>query len=216
MANRHSLQLIVGSTRPDRAADRVIPWVLQRAKEHRRFDVEVVDLRDWPLPMFQETLETVGDFADPTYSEPVVRDWNRKLAEAAAYLIVTTEYNHSVPGVLKNALDSVFVSYALRNKPAAFVGYSAGPIAAARAVEHLAHIAIEEEMVPLRNSVLISDVQRAFNAEGNPLDPLTDVAMSIALDDLAWWSDALVPARAAGQLPPGAFRLFAASTRTAF
>jgi NAD(P)H-dependent FMN reductase len=161
MADRHSLQLIVGSTRPDRAADRVIPWVLQRAKEHRRFDVEVVDLRDWPLPMFQETLETVGDFADPTYSEPVVRDWNRKLAEAAAYLIVTTEYNHSVPGVLKNALDSVFVSYALRNKPAAFVGYSTGPIAAARAVEHLAHIAIEEEMVPLRSSVLISDVQRA-------------------------------------------------------
>lgn len=210
MTDPHRLHVIVGSTRPDRAADHLVPWVVRRATEHGRFDVDLIDLRDWPLPMFQETIATVGDFADPTYSEPIVREWNRKVAEAGAFLFITPEYNHSVPGVLKNAIDNVFVSFALRNKPAAFVGYSGGPIAAARAVEHLAHIAIEAEMAPLRNTVLIGGVQQAFDDADTPVNPLTDAAMSITLDDLAWWADALRPAREAGELPPGTFRMRAA------
>ena len=209
-AARHKLLVVVGSTRPTRNADRVTPWVERRAAEHGRFDVEVADLRDWPLPMFQEHIGTIGDFADPTYSDPIVRSWNQKLKEADAVIFITTEYNHSIPGVLKNAIDNVFVSFALRNKPAAFVGYSGGPIAAARAVEHLAHIVIEAEMAPLRNTVLIGGVGNAFGEDTNPVDPTTDVAMSIMLDDLAWWADALTPARAAGMLPPGAFRMRAA------
>ena len=211
MSDRRRLQVIVGSTRPERAADLVVPWVVRRAIDDGRFDVELIDLRDWRLPMFQETFETVGDFGDPTFSQPIVRDWNRKLAEADAYVFVTTEYNHSVPGELKNALDSVFVTYALRNKPAAMVGYSSGPLGAGRAIEHLALIALEEEMVPLRNTVLVGRVLDAFNDEGNPYDEITDAAMTITLDDLAWWVDILTPARAAGELPPGAFRMFVAT-----
>lgn len=210
MTEPHRLQIIVGSTRPDRAADHLIPWVLRRAEEHGRFTPELIDLRDWPLPMFQETIETIGDFNDPTYSDPIVRAWNKKILEGEAFLFITPEYNHSVPGVLKNAIDNVFFSYALRNKAAAIVGYSGGPIAGARAVEHLAHIAIEAEMAPLRNTVLIGGVGGAFRADSTPVNPLSDTAMSIALDDLAWWSDALRPARAAGQLQPGTFRMRAA------
>ncbi|MGD0386690.1 MAG: NAD(P)H-dependent oxidoreductase, partial [Solirubrobacteraceae bacterium] len=149
------LQIIVGSTRPTRAAERVFPWVIERASNHGAFDVELLDLRDWQLPFFQEHMGTIGDFADPTYSDPLVKAWNNKLAEGDAYLIVTAEYNHSVPGQLKNAIDSVFVSWALRNKPIGFVGYSVGIAAGTRAVEHLALIAIETEAVPLRNTVLI-------------------------------------------------------------
>ena len=111
------LQVIIGSTRPTRAADRVAPWVVDRASAHPAFDVEVLDLRDWPLPMFAEHLGTIGDFNDPTYSNPLVRRWNHKIKEADAYLVITPEYNHSVPGVLKNAIDSVWVSLAFRNKP---------------------------------------------------------------------------------------------------
>ena len=112
------LHVIIGSTRPGRAADLVAPWVIDRARNHGGFDVEVLDLRDWALPMFGETFETVGDFNDPTYSSPIVRSWNHKIAEADAFLVITPEYNHSVPAVLKNAIDSVFVSFAFRNKPA--------------------------------------------------------------------------------------------------
>ena len=210
MSDRHRLLVIVGTTRPDRAAEHLIPWVMRRVGEDERFDAELIDLRDWPLPMFQETIETVGDFNDPTYSEPVVREWNRKIAEGDAFLFITAEYNHSVPGALKNAIDNVFVSFALRNKPAAMLGYSVGPIAGARAVEHLAHIAIEAEMAPLRNTVLVGAVQQAFDENDEPVDPVTDVAMTVALDDLAWWSDALSAARSQGELPPGTFRMRAA------
>jgi NAD(P)H-dependent FMN reductase len=214
MTDPHRLLVIVGTTRPDRAAEHLIPWVMRRVGADERFDAELLDLRDWPLPMFQETIATVGDFRDPTYSEPIVREWNRTIATGDAFLFITTEYNHSVPGVLKNAIDNVFVSYALRNKPAAFVGYSGGPIGGARAVEHLAHIAIEAEMAPLRNTVLIGGVQSAFS-DDEPVDPMTDAAMTVMLDDLAWWADALTPARAAGQLTPGTFRMRAAMAAAA-
>ena len=206
------LHVVIGSTRPGRAADGVATWVIDRAGKHQDFETEVLDLRDWPLPMFGETAETIGDFADPTYSDPIVRAWNKKVAEADAYLFITPEYNHSVPGVLKNAIDSVFVSFALRNKPAAFVGYSGGLVGGARAVEHLAHIAIEAEMVPLRNTVLVGQVQNAF-AGTEPTNPTTDTALSITLDDLAWWARVLKGARAEGMLPPGNIRMRAAAAR---
>jgi NAD(P)H-dependent FMN reductase len=200
------LQIIVGSTRPTRAAERVFPWIADEATRHGSFDVEVLDLRDWNLPFFQEHMGTIGDFANPTYSEPTVKAWNDKLAEGDAYLIVTSEYNHSVPGQLKNAIDNVFLSFALRNKPIAFVGYSAGIAAGTRAVEHLALIAVEAEAVPLRNSVLIPFVGNAFDEDGQPTNPATTTALSIVLDDLSWWADALSRARAEGELPPAAFR----------
>jgi NAD(P)H-dependent FMN reductase len=128
------LKTIVGSTRPGRAADRVVPWIVDRAKEHGAFSVEVLDLRDWPLPFFAETFATVGDPRNPAYSDPVVKRWNQRIVEGDAYLFITPEYNHSVPAVLKNALDSVFASFAFRNKPAAFVGYSGGIAAGVRAI----------------------------------------------------------------------------------
>jgi NAD(P)H-dependent FMN reductase len=200
------LQVIVGSTRPGRAADHVIPWVVARAEAHASFEVELLDLRDWPLPLFQEHLGTLGDFVDPPYSDPIVKRWNRKIAEADAYVVITAEYNHSVPGVLKNAIDNVFVSFAFRHKPVAFVGYSGGIAAGVRAIEHLALISVEAELVPLKASVLLPKVANAFNDQHEPIDPDTDVAMQVLLDDLAWWSALLEHGRAQGQLTPGVFR----------
>jgi NAD(P)H-dependent FMN reductase len=211
----HKLQIIVGSTRETRAADRVYPWVLERAGAHPEFEPELIDLRDWPLPLFAEHPGTIGDFNDPVYSDPIVKRWNQKIREADAYLVITPEYNHSVPGVLKNAFDNVFLSFALRNKPLAAVGYSGGIAAASRAIEHLAHIAIEADMAPLRSSVLIPFVNDAFDATGDPVNPMTQVALTITLDDLAWWASALKTARQAGELPPAVFRARAAASATA-
>jgi NAD(P)H-dependent FMN reductase len=201
-----NLKIIIGSTRPTRNADLVAPWVIKRASEYGAFDIEVLDLRDWPLPIFQEHMGSIGDFADPTYSEPIVRKWNHTLKEADAVLIITAEYLHSIPGVLKNALDSVFVSFALRNKPMAAVGYSIGVSAGVRAVEHLMDVVIESEMVPLRDTVLIPLVDSAFGDDGAPKNPMTDVAMSVMLEDLEWWGKLLAQGRDAGELIPGNFR----------
>jgi NAD(P)H-dependent FMN reductase len=209
-----NLKIIVGSTRPGRAADHVVPWIASLAKQHPAFTVEVLDLRDWPLPFFAETFQTVGDPRNPVYSDPIVKRWNQRIAEADAYLFITPEYNHSVPAVLKNAIDSVFASFAFRNKPAAFAGYSGGIAAGVRAIEHLAHIAIEAEMVPLRSSVLIPLVGGAFGQDGAPKDPAAALAAGIMLDDLAWWGAVLQRARQDSPLPPATLRKMAAAGHT--
>jgi NAD(P)H-dependent FMN reductase len=200
-----TLQIIVGSTRLTRAADLVLPWVLGVAEANPAFDVEVLDLRDWPLPMFGEHMGSIGDFRNPSYSEPIVKRWNETVKQGDAYLVITPEYNHSVPGVLKNAFDNVFVSFALRNKPVASIGYSTGVAAGARAIEHLAHIIIEADAVPLRNTVLIPFVATAF-VDGVPKDPMTQIALDVVLQDLEWWSRNLARARAEGELVPGVRR----------
>ena len=124
------LLVIVGSTRPTRSADLVLPWLTEKVSGHEAFEAEIVDLRDWPLPIFGEHFGTIGDLNDPTYSEPLVKAWNDKIKGADAYVIVTPEYNHSVPGGLKNAIDTVWISFGFRNKPVAFVSYAGGRPAA--------------------------------------------------------------------------------------
>jgi len=203
------LHIVVGSIREGRHADGVLRWLTPIAKAHDAFEVEVIDLREWPLPMFQETMATIGDFRNPTYSQPIVKKWNQKMAEGDAFLFVTPEYNHSVPGVLKNAIDSVFAGSSLRHKPAGMVGYSTSIAGGARAVEHLAQVVFEQEMHALRNMVLIPQVMQAFDKEGTPVQPATGAALKIVLDDLAWWGEVLKRARPT-QLPPGNARLRAA------
>jgi NAD(P)H-dependent FMN reductase len=200
------LHVIVGSTRETRAAERVYQWVDRRARAHGAFDVTLLDLRDWPLPMFAEHIGTLGNPADPTYSDPVVKRWNQTIAEGDAFIFITPEYNHSFSGVIKNAIDNVFASFAFRNKPVGMVSYSAGAVGGARAVEQLALVAIETELVPLRNSVLVAMVGAAFDDDGEPVNPASDAAATVLLDDLEWWGNALAVARANGVLPPGTRR----------
>jgi NAD(P)H-dependent FMN reductase len=206
-----NLKIVIGSTRDGRAADLVVPWLARRATDREQSTVDVLDLRDWDLPMFGENLGTVGDPRNPAFSAPVVRRWNDTIAAGDAYLFVTPEYNHSVPAVLKNAIDSVFGTFAFRAKPAACVTYSGGIAGGVRAAEHLAHIAIETELVPLRNNVTIPFVEAAFGDDGQPLDHRTAAAAKILLDDLAWWGTVMQQARAAGVLPPAIRRMAAAA-----
>ena len=207
------LQIIIGSTREGRNADPVCHWCVPAAISHGAFEVETLDLRDWPLPMFQETIATLGGFANPTYSDPLVKQWNDKIKEADAYILVTPEYNRSIPAVLKNAIDSVFFSFQFRHKAVAFVSYSLGPTAGARAVEHLTQIMVETEAIPVRTPTLIPSVTAAFSDTGQPLNPGLQTNFTVMLDDLAWLGNALQAARSRGQLPPSALRIRAASGR---
>jgi NAD(P)H-dependent FMN reductase len=207
------LQIIIGSTREGRNADSVCRWLLPIAEAQRAFTVELLDLRDWPLPLFQETIASVGNFSDPTYSDPVVKRWNDKIKEADAYLIVTPEYNHSVPAVLKNAIDTVFFSFGFRHKPVAFVGYSLGVAAGVRAVEHLNQIMLEAEAVPIRTQTLVPFVATAFDVNGQPIVPILNVGLAVMLEDLAWMAQTLNAGRAAGAPPPAAVRIRAGMAR---
>lgn len=207
------LHILVSSTREGRNVDSVCRWLIPVVQSYRDFEPEIVDLRDWPLPFFQETIATVGDFNDPTYSAPIVKRWNSKIAEADAYIIVTPEYNHSIPAVLKNAIDSVFFSFGFRHKAVAYVAYSLGFTGGARAVEHLSQIMLETEAVSVRTPVLVPTVTSAFDPNGQPTQSALTVTLGAMLDDLAWLGSALRTARAGGESPPAALRIRAAAGR---
>lgn len=123
------LAVIVGSTREGRAVDRFLPWLVERARRHGRFAVDVLDLAEWRLPGF-------GPGAAGAAGAARVGRFNERVGAAGAYLFVTPEYNHSVPGALKNAVDQVGGGR-FRNKPAGFVGYSVGLVGGARAAGEL-------------------------------------------------------------------------------
>ncbi|HTX19838.1 MAG TPA: NAD(P)H-dependent oxidoreductase, partial [Bacteroidota bacterium] len=109
----------------------------------------MIDLRDWQLPMYDEPISPVSNKG--IYTNPIGRKWADKIGEADGYIIVTPEYNHGYPAVLKNAIDWVFQEW--RRKPVGFVSY--GNLGGARVIEQLRQVVIELQMLPIRNAVHI-------------------------------------------------------------
>src|SRR5437870_4450602 len=132
------LAIIISTTRDARFGDKAAKWIAEHAAARHEFDVEVVDLRDFNLPFFNEAASS----AWVPSTSPDAQRWQKKVAEFDAYLFVTAEYNRSVPAVLKNALDYSYTEW--NRKPAAFVGY--GSVGAARAIEHMRTICVELQM----------------------------------------------------------------------
>lgn len=194
-ANKPRIALIIGSTRPTRFADKPAQWMLKQARERQDIDVEVVDLREHPLPFFAEV---ASNLRVPSQDPAAVR-WQQTLARFDGYIFVVAEYNHSITGALKNALDQAYKEW--NRKPFTAIGY--GTVGAARAIEHLRMIGIELQMVPTRSAVHIggSDFMAVFPMGGNK--PVEDIEAGIlpsaraALDELAWWAKATMAARAA-------------------
>ncbi|MGA2970633.1 MAG: NAD(P)H-dependent oxidoreductase [Acidimicrobiales bacterium] len=190
------LQIIVGSTRPTRFADKPLAWLLDRLSKRDDVDIEVLDMRDHPLALFNLALSPARTRRD--YPSEEVGRLGQALDAADGYIVLTSEYNHGYPASLKNALDYVFVE--LNRKPVSFVGY--GGVGAARAIEQLRLVCIEFEMAPLRHAVhILPDVLfPAMTAEEFDLEvfaPL-DARLEMLLNDLLWWTVALKAARGAG------------------
>ena len=178
------IQVILGSTRPGRFGDKVAEWFMAHAAAHPGLDVELIDLAHWPLPFFNSPVPP----AMQESQDPAVVAWSDKVSAADGYVLVTPEYNHGYPAVLKNALDHVVRPW--RHKPVGFVGYG-GPGAGVRAVEQLRQVVIELEMIPLRQQVAIANVYSAFDPTGALTDPSGPDRQAVAvLDELALWSPA--------------------------
>ena len=188
------IAVIVGSTRPTRFADIPTKWIVEKAAAHGQLDVEVVDLRDYPMPFFDEVASNAWA---PSQNEVAVK-WQKKLAEFDGYIFVVAEYNRSITGALKNALDQAYVEWA--HKPAGIVAY--GSVGGTRAAEHLRNIAVELQMVPVRHGVHIGGgdffkVHPGFGGSGNLADIEGSIGASATalLDDMAWWGNATKAAR---------------------
>lgn len=197
MESAPHIQVILGSTRDGRFGEKAAAWVMDRLSAREDVQAELVDLRDYPMPFYEQTVPPA--YGRREYPEEVAR-WADKVDVADGYIIVTAEYNHGYPAILKNALDQIFPE--LNRKPVAFVGY--GNTGGARAIEQLRLVTIELEMAPLRHAVHIMPAVmiEARNAE-EPVDPeifaSLDQRLDTAVSDLAWWAQALAPARSAGQ-----------------
>jgi NAD(P)H-dependent FMN reductase len=193
MANP-KIAIIVSSTRPTRFADIPTAWIKAQAEARGDMDVEVVDLRDYPLPLFDE----VASNAWVPSQNPVAQQWQKKLAEFDGYIFVVAEYNRSVTGALKNALDQAYVEWA--HKPFGAVAY--GSMGGTSALAHLRMIGVELQMVPVRNTVHIGGgdfwkVHPGFGGSGNLGDIEGGLLPSAKamLDDVIWWAKATMAAR---------------------
>jgi NAD(P)H-dependent FMN reductase len=195
MSRKPKIALIVSSTRPTRFADIPAQWMLARARARDDMEVELVDLRDYPMGFFAE----VASNAWAPTQDPGAVKWQKKLAEFDGYIFVLAEYNRSITGVLKNALDQANVEW--NRKPMGAVGY--GSTGATNAIGHLQNIAVELQMVSVRNNVRIgaSDffkVHPGFGGSGNMADIEAGLegAAKALLDDIVWWAKATMAAKA--------------------
>ena len=187
---RPKIGIIVSSVRPNRFADHPTEWIHDLAKARGEWDIEVLDLRDYPLPLFEET---ISPGYGPSKNEVALR-WQKKVAEFDGYIIVAAEYNRGPTGALKNALDYAYKEW--NNKPVAFVGY--GGVGAARAIEQLRLNAIELQMAPTRTAVHILGPVYMEVLKGEK--KLADYEYLVQgakdmLDQFSWWVDALKTAR---------------------
>jgi NAD(P)H-dependent FMN reductase len=192
MSQLPRIGVVIGSTREGRFADRPTEWLMNLAKARPDATFEVVDLRDYPMPFFDEPRSPM--FAPPK-SEVALR-WGKKVAELDAFIFVTAEYNHSVTGVLKNALDYAYLEF--NRKPATFVAY--GGAGGARAVEHLRMILAELQVATLKHAVHIGYAELiGMRTQGKTFAdfPYLEQSAVKMLDDLVWWTNTLRAGRLA-------------------
>jgi len=190
------VQVIVGSTRPERQTDKLAKWVANHAGKLEDTEVEIVDLRDYDLPLLDEPISP--QYNPERKPNPIAKKWLDKLAEADAYVLVTPEYNRSTSAVLKNALD--YVDYQLQSKPVALVAH--GSSGGGQAVGHLRGIIPGLLTVTIPQAVYFAHrVSEVVSEEGEIADELASKpggpksALDGMLASLKWYSDALAAKR---------------------
>lgn len=189
------LAVITGTSRPGRQTPRQSKWIVNIANAIKGVDAEHVDLKDYPLPYINETIS-------PRYNlerdvDSAVQKWLDKLNEFDAYIFVTPEYNHSIPGELKNAFD--YLTWELKHKPTAIASH--GVYGGVRAAAHLRTILSEGQSVPIPQFSAIAHMSNIIDEDGklskdvkaNPYGPQSQLEK--LLSELKWYSDALGAAR---------------------
>jgi NAD(P)H-dependent FMN reductase len=188
------IAVIVGSTREGRFSERPAKWIFDRLREHSGLETVLLDLRDFPMPFFDQPMPPAWPVRPP-YEHAIVKRWTAEIARADGFIFVTPEYNHGTPAVLKNAID--WVSPEWRRKAAAFVSYGADT--GVRSVEQLRTTLIELQVASAQASVHIPATTLWDHFQGNDVDAalsaLSDKATAL-IDDLLWWTRALKSARA--------------------
>lgn len=187
------IAVIVGSTREGRFSEKVAQWIFDHLKKRKGIDARLLDLRDFPMPFFDQPVPPATPGRQP-YENKIVKKWTAEIAGSDGFIFVAPEYNHGTSAVLKNALDWVYPEW--NRKACAFVSY--GSVGGARSVEQLRQVAIELQLAPIRSAVHIPVATLMKHFKGEDVDAgLAELVKpaDVMLDDLIWWTSALKIAR---------------------
>src|SRR5919107_672814 len=175
--------VILGSTRPGRNGEAVAKWVYDIVKKRTDAEFEYVDIKDYNLPLLDEPIPpSLGQ-----YSKEHTKAWAAKIDSFDVFVFVTAEYNHGIPGALKNAIDFLYKEW--NNKVAGFVGYgSAGGV---RSVEQLRLVMAELLVATVRSQVQLSLFTDFENFSVFKPAPFQETSINTMLDQVISWGNAL-------------------------
>jgi NAD(P)H-dependent FMN reductase len=184
------IAVILGSTRPNRNGKAVAEWVLERAADRTTAEYELIDLLEYPLPFFDEPFPP----SSGRYTYEYTKGWAVTIGSYDAFIFVSPEYNHSIPGVLKNAIDYLYAEW--KDKAAAFVSY--GSSGGVRAVEHLRAVCTELQMAHVRQQLSFSLYHDFEDLTVFKPDVRHEDAADTLFDQLETWARAFRSIRAVG------------------
>jgi NAD(P)H-dependent FMN reductase len=188
MTDALKIKVIVGTTRPGRFSEKPARWIYELLKKKDGVEAELLDLRDYPMPFFNEPVSP--SMSKEPYTDKAVAAWTAKIAEADGFVMIAAEYNHGYAAVLKNALD--YVGSEWHDKAVGFVSY--GGATGARAVEQLREVVVELQMAPIHHAVQMPFDVIMASFKGTPENELFtayDERGNGMLDQLITWSKAL-------------------------
>ncbi len=184
-----NIKIILGSTREGCFGEKPALWIFEETKKIKGVEAELIDLRDYPLPFFNEAASPAMNKG--IYSNEVAGKLAKKIGDADGFIIATPEYNHGYPAVLKNAMDFIYSEW--NKKPVGFVSW--GGVAGARSVEQLREVSIELQMAPIRNAVHIHNFWTLIDEKGSFKTESLQKNADDFLSQLIWWAEALKAAR---------------------
>jgi NAD(P)H-dependent FMN reductase len=188
------ISVIVGSTREGRFSEKPANWIFQHLKKREGIDARLLDLREFPMPFFDQPAPPAMP-GRPPYKNEVVQRWTAAIARSDGFIFVTPEYNYGTSAVLKNAIDWVYPEW--NRKAAGFVSY--GSAMGARAVQQLRETLIEVQAASVRPSVHIPVATLWAHFTGGDVEAglaELEAPAGAMIDDLLWWTGALKAARA--------------------
>jgi NAD(P)H-dependent FMN reductase len=184
------LRVIIGSTRPGRVGPSVAEWIAERAREHGGFDVQVTDLAELTLPLYDEPNHP----RLKKYVHQHTKDWSALVEASDAFIFVTPEYNYAFNAALKNAIDYLYGEWS--HKAAGIVSYG-GVAAGTRATQMLKQVLTALKIMPVPEAVNIPFVLQHLDDDKRfkPSEML-DAAATAMLDEVLRWTESLRPLRA--------------------
>ena len=179
-----NIPIILGTAREGRQSEKAANYMLQQAKEanidSEIINTEFLDVRDYRIAATGE-------------QTPAAKAFSEKITQADGLIIVSPEYNHGYPGELKMMIDMLYKEY--NRKPVGICGVSAGVLGGARVVDKLRLVAIELQMVPIREAVYFPKIQELFDENNNIIDESYKEKVKAFLNELVWYAKALKVAR---------------------